>query len=893
MVYKIKNNNIYNREMKSNYLIVLIFMILLILLLIFTIICHNFLTVKIELFTNTPTNEFKYPIITNTGNITNVSLSKGSTLYNLYVASAEQYEQSSVNNYIIGAYSSFNIVNGNKLLAILNATGNPVALKPSPKTRNDYIFFEFPEESENYTLTKVIITFNNNYLYYANLFTLSTANLLNSASLTALLNIPANVSTSDYGRKITYTLINNTKIYSNLCFSTTYKLPSSYTMYIKSIEFYFTTDTADTELNGSDVINMLTDNENEYISFDLPDLTSAAVVNNVINTDDKRLLYKYIKILKLKIPWAIYDASTININSTNRLRDTLNRSVRDASITGTTHSIMKDPNNNINYLNGTTATSIQFPNGSFMKDHFTCCIISKYTNPTTNRNTILTDGKDLMIGHYGGTEEIVKITRNPQKQWPINATSRSTNWIITCIKSKGNDSETIKSKSLIINENKITDITIDFAAQYDANLGINIAYNVQNSDRLNELPTTMKVKYDSDITTDINSKNLADYMPKLSINTPQAVNNQYSDFGLAYVIIWDMVLTDNELSIVSKVLNNYIKNPGSYIPSISFSIPIYDGSTMDRPGKSALDIKQTTNTDIDGLYWIKPDGAATAIQVFCIMDSSCNGGGWMLAMKSAQGSTRFQYNSTDWTQYTTVIPPNDKFFEMSGIYMDTTQDAKYDIYNTYKVKDCLAIFDSREFYDVNKINFIFTDPSKPQYGWRWFETGFNNNNPITLLDFFKNNTRIFKYSTSYTGKPNDAVNTDINTQMAGNGTYIPYNDFLTKYIDSGNNQIKVPYTNKIWSNQREYLSYGFNNFTVYMNPDASEKDRVKTSHVVRWGGIFNENTYIGYRAYPYLPNSVDVSGGIGLADKSGGDIASCCAKDWGVNKSLSFKWFIR
>jgi hypothetical protein len=38
---------------------------------------------------------------------------------------------------------------------------------------------------------------------------------------------------------------------------------------------------------------------------------------------------------------------------------------------------------------------------------------------------------------------------------------------------------------------------------------------------------------------------------------------------------------------------------------------------------------------------------------------------------------------------------------------------------------------------------------------------------------------------------------------------------------------------------------------------------------------------------------VDVSGGIGLADKSGGDIASCCAKDWGVNKSLSFKWFIR
>jgi len=880
--------------MKSNYLILLIFMIFLILLLIFTIIYHNFLTVKIELFTNTPTNEFKYPIITNSGNITNVSLSKGSTLYDLYVATAEQYEQSSINNYIIGAYSSFDNINGNKLLAILNATGSPVTLKPSSKAGKDYIFFDLPDETDNFTLTKVTITFNDNYLDYINLFTLSSANLLSSPSLSATQQIPVSLSTTD-GKTIVYTLINNTKIYSNnISFTTKSKLSNDKTITIKSIEFYFTTDTGDTEITGSGVVNMLTDNENEYISLDLPDLTPSTVVNNVINNDDKKLLYKYIKILKLKIPWAIYDASTININSTNRLRDTLNRSVRDAIITGTTHSIMKDPNNNINYLNGTTSTSIQFPNGSFMKDHFTCCVISKYTNPTANRNDILTDGNDLMIGHYGGTEGIVKITRNPQKQWPVNVitTASSTNWIITCIKSKGNDTETIKSKSLIINDNNISDITTDFNSQYDANLGVPISYNVQNSDRLNELPTTMKVKYDSDITTNINSKKLGDYMPKLSINT-QTASNRYSDFGLAYVIIWDMVLTDNELSIISKVLNNYIKNPGSYIPSIPFSIPIYDGSTMDRPGKSALAIKQTTNTDIDGLYWIKPDGAATAIQVFCIMDSSCNGGGWMLAMKSAQGSTRFQYNSTDWTQYTTVIPPNDKFFEMSGIYMDTTQDAKYDIYNTYKVKDCLAIFDSREFYDVNKINFIFTDPSKPQYGWRWFETGFNNNNPITLLDFFKNNTRIFKYSTSYTGKPNDTVNTDINTQMAGNGTYIPYNEFLTKYIDSGNNQIKVPYTNKIWSNQRAYLSYGFNNYTVYMNPDASEKDRYKTSYAVRWGGIFNENTYIGYRAYPYLPNSVDVSGGIGLADKSAGDIASCCAYEWGVNKSLSFKWFIR
>jgi hypothetical protein len=107
----------------------------------------------------------------------------------------------------------------------------------------------------------------------------------------------------------------------------------------------------------------------------------------------------------------------------------------------------------------------------------------------------------------------------------------------------------------------------------------------------------------------------------------------------------------------------------------------------------------------------------------------------------------------------------------------------------------------------------------------------------------------------------------------------------------------------------------------------------KTDHRVRWGGIFNENTepyafrvipeqiiyerhrrwgYIlrnwdgsprikrriparteGNTEYPYAPNSVDVSGGIGLYNKSAGDIANCCHRDLGVNKSLSFKWFIR
>jgi hypothetical protein len=60
------------------------------------------------------------------------------------------------------------------------------------------------------------------------------------------------------------------------------------------------------------------------------------------------------------------------------------------------------------------------------------------------------------------------------------------------------------------------------------------------------------------------------------------------------------------------------------------------------------------------------------------------------------------------------------------------------------------------------------------------------------------------------------------------------------------------------------------------------------AHRVRWGGTFNENG-------GSLPTTNDVSGGIGMEQRSysAGDAIGCCQNTTGLNKSLSFKWFIR
>ena len=70
----------------------------------------------------------------------------------------------------------------------------------------------------------------------------------------------------------------------------------------------------------------------------------------------------------------------------------------------------------------------------------------------------------------------------------------------------------------------------------------------------------------------------------------------------------------------------------------------YDGSTSAKAAPSALYIKKVTGTTADGVYWIKASEAATAQQIYCVMDATWDGGGWMILANNA--ATDIVYQST-------------------------------------------------------------------------------------------------------------------------------------------------------------------------------------------------------------------------------------------------------
>lgn len=66
----------------------------------------------------------------------------------------------------------------------------------------------------------------------------------------------------------------------------------------------------------------------------------------------------------------------------------------------------------------------------------------------------------------------------------------------------------------------------------------------------------------------------------------------------------------------------------TYSPALRIGAGTGDGSSAANAGSSALSIKQRTGTTTNGLYWVKPNPAGSAFQVYC--DMNTDGGGWML-----------------------------------------------------------------------------------------------------------------------------------------------------------------------------------------------------------------------------------------------------------------------
>lgn len=270
---------------------------------------------------------------------------------------------------------------------------------------------------------------------------------------------------------------------------------------------------------------------------------------------------------------------------------------------------------------------------------------------------------------------------------------------------------------------------------------------------------------------------------------------------------------------------------------------VNDGSAADKAAPSALAIKIANPSATDGTYYINLPTVGVQ-QVYCIMNSNYNGGGWMLALKATNTSTAFTYTASHWTSNTTLN---------SSDLTRNALDAKFDCMNYYKAGDLMAIWP-----DIT----TGAGGSIPGNGVHtWLEPSFNSSR-TTLIDFFQNGIK-----TPTTG-------------WAGTGIW------------KGNAKQFSGWASGIFSSQVDIQFYGFN----YVS-EQSNSSYATQSNNVRWGFAWNENgegTHFPSAAYNLYTGSNDVRSGIGLNQGwTAGDQIGCCNDTSGINRTARVEMYVR
>lgn len=233
-----------------------------------------------------------------------------------------------------------------------------------------------------------------------------------------------------------------------------------------------------------------------------------------------------------KKPWAHYtatkwDATTRTLldqsgNNRNTLPNTL-------AITKVDPSTATDgASNPLTYIKGDITTELFFPENS-IPVQFTICSVTRYSNPSTNQNRILTaaGGKDWLHGHnsqkrgvaYYGSRDI----KDPQTgnvvtpktfNTAVENVGTKTNWLVMCSKNGG-----------VIPKNVLVD-------------GLSSGYSTRSDADPNEWGGI--------------TPNRA---TQLCINCRAL---EKSDWELSQLMIWDTHLDDTEMNTVSQELLSYV-----------------------------------------------------------------------------------------------------------------------------------------------------------------------------------------------------------------------------------------------------------------------------------------------------------------------------------------------
>jgi len=259
-----------------------------------------------------------------------------------------------------------------------------------------------------------------------------------------------------------------------------------------------------------------------------------------------------------------------------------------------------------------------------------------------------------------------------------------------------------------------------------------------------------------------------------------------------------------------------------------------DGSTSARAAPSAKYIQTAFSNNTDGVYWINLPYVGPT-QIYCLLSTTIDGGGWMMMMKATRGTT-FNYSSSYWTSVNTLNPSN--FNRNDG-------DAKFDAMNYFYSKDIMALFpDIPSNYGSSNtggsVNLLSS-----YNNWCWLQNNFNSGVRITPINFFNSSTKL------YLGNANN---------FTGRGT--------------------------AFSSQTDVLFYGFN----YTNSNSTAR--------VRWGFGWNENgggIYPnGNEASNDVSGGIGMTGVFASAvNYSAGDQITCCQTVTGINRSARVEIYVR
>jgi hypothetical protein len=144
------------------------------------------------------------------------------------------------------------------------------------------------------------------------------------------------------------------------------------------------------------------------------------------------------------------------------------------------------------------------------------------------------------------------------------------------------------------------------------------------------------------------------------------------------------------------------------------------------------------------------------------MNPKWDGGGWMLIMKAAQGST-FNWGSTHWTTTSTLNPTDTT---------TTVADAKFDVFNSVPVTDVMAVWPTSDIGAGNTGGSLAVSD-----GWVWLVknwytsaitplAGFQIDRPATPPD-------IFNFSGFSTSSPIWSYQTGLRAHVFGSGSHVP------------------------------------------------------------------------------------------------------------------------